>query len=143
MFRNSPRISRRDVSSPPNRRSKLSLEALERRDVLTPTSALVANLIVNSLEDQVNLISSFYERFLQRPPDATGIDAWVRQLQAGVSPEAIEASFAGSSEYVLNHGNTAGGFLLGLYADVLGRLRIMAVSVPGYPHFNMVWRQCK
>jgi hypothetical protein len=39
----------------------------------------------------------------------------------GMTPEAVEAAFVASPEYILDHGNTSAGFLTGLYRDLLGR----------------------
>jgi hypothetical protein len=49
------------------------------------------------------------------------LNGWVGQLEAGMSPEAVEASLVASPEYFQAHGNTLTTWLGGLYQDLLGR----------------------
>jgi len=67
------------------------------------------------------LVESWYHRYLHRPPDACGLENWVRHLRCGASPEFVQAAILGSDEYYCAHGRSAEGYVAGLYADVLGR----------------------
>lgn len=70
---------------------------------------------------EARLIQNWYFRYLQRPADPVGMDGWGRQLRCGVPAECVEAQILASDEYYCLHGRTAEGFIVGLYADVLGR----------------------
>jgi hypothetical protein len=69
----------------------------------------------------VDLLVSDYAQFLRRAPDPVGLNNLLSQLQQGQGPGVVEAEFVASTEYILDHGNTAVGFVLGLYQDLLGR----------------------
>jgi hypothetical protein len=69
----------------------------------------------------VQLVQSWYARYLHREPDRCGLESWVLQLRTGSSPGRIEAAFLGSDEYYDIHDRCPRGFVLGMYADVLGR----------------------
>src|SRR5262249_13367175 len=107
------------VSNSPRRR--LALEPLETREVLSTGSAFAASLIVHSTENLVDFVTNEFANLLGRAPDAPGVNAFVQALANGMSPEAVESAFVSSPEYVADHGNTAAGFLIGLYRDLLGR----------------------
>jgi len=102
--------------------ARLSLEQLERRDVPSAATFTVASAIVHSNESFGDIITLDFARFLNRAPDAAGFSFFVRQLQNGTAPEVIEAEFVSSPEYVSNHGGITGGWIFGLYHDLLGRL---------------------
>jgi hypothetical protein len=70
---------------------------------------------------EARLVQNWYLQYLQRPADECGLNNWVRQLRCGKPPECVEAAILGSEEYHRLHGCTPEGFVLGLYADVLGR----------------------
>src|ERR1700682_1927196 len=101
---------------------RLSLEQLERRDVPSTATFVVASAIVHSNESYADFITLDYSRFLNRAPDAAGFSFLLTQMQNGVAPEVIEAEFVSSPEYIRNHGGTTGGWVFGLYHDLLGRL---------------------
>jgi hypothetical protein len=69
----------------------------------------------------VQLVQSWYARYLHREPDRCGLESWVRQLRTGSPPECIEAAFLSSDEYYDIHERCPRGFVRGMYADVLGR----------------------
>jgi hypothetical protein len=102
------------------------IEALEARRVPTNGSAFAANLIVHSTENFADFVTNEYIILLRRLPDIQGLNSWVQALTNGMRPEAVEAAFVASPEYILDHGNTSSGFLVGLYNDLLGRAPDMA-----------------
>jgi hypothetical protein len=104
-----------------DRSTRLSLEQLEARDVPAVGATVAASAIVHSTESYVNMVTADYRQFLGRAPDAGGLNLFVAQLQNGVSQAVIDAEFVSSNEYIANHGNTANGFVQGLYDDLLGR----------------------
>jgi uncharacterized repeat protein (TIGR01451 family) len=65
-------------------------------------------------------VDQFYQAFLHRAADPAGRAFWVGALLAGFSEEQIEAAILGSLEYSAEHPSAA-LFVMGLYADVLGR----------------------
>jgi hypothetical protein len=102
-------------------RYRPALEPLETREVPTSGSAFAATLIVHSTENLVDFVTNEYATLLGRRPDAQGLNGFVQALANGMSPEAVEAAFVSSPEYIFDQGNTASGFLTGLYRDLLGR----------------------
>jgi len=102
--------------------TRLSLEQLESRDVPSPITFAVASAIVHSQESISDVVTADFARFLGRNPDTAGFNSFVSQLQGGVAPEFVEAEFVSSTEYVTNHGGVGGGWIPGLYSDLLGRL---------------------
>jgi Domain of unknown function (DUF4214) len=115
------RLFARGSQSTPGPRARPALEALETREVLSTATLNVALAIVNSPEHFADFVSNEFVQFLRRPADPVGLSFFVNQLERGLSPETVEAAFVSSPEYILDHGNTVGGFLTGLYNDLLGR----------------------
>jgi hypothetical protein len=107
-----PRVTRPRSASP-------ALEELESRHVLSRLG--VANGILLSTENLNNFVTGEYLRFLRRGPDPVGLSSFVAQLQSGLAPEAVEAAFVSSSEYIVKHGNDVSLWVRGLYQDLLGR----------------------
>jgi hypothetical protein len=107
------------------------LEALETRQVLSSATLNVASAIVNSPEHFADFVAGEFVRFLRRPPDAAGLNSFVASMEQGLSPEAVEAAFVSSPEYILDHGNDVGAWLTGLYNDLLGRTPDLA----GFNHW--------
>jgi hypothetical protein len=105
-----------------DRFTRLSLEQLESRDVPSPITFAVATTIVHSQEAIGDVVTADYARFLGRSPDTAGFNFLTNQLQNGTAPEFVEAEFVSSSEYIRNHGGVFGGWIPGLYNDLLGRL---------------------
>jgi len=105
-----------------NRFCRLSLEQLERRDVPSAATFVVASAIVHSTESNADVITLDYARFLNRAPDTAGFNFLFTQMRNGVAPEVIEAEFVSSPEYIRNHGGVGGGWIFGVYHDLLGRL---------------------
>jgi len=101
--------------------NKPCFEELESRNLLSNATFAVASGILNSPENFTNFVTSEYKHLLGRNPDASGLNHFLGLLENGINPETIEAQLASSTEYVLDHGNTATGFITGLYQDLLGR----------------------
>jgi hypothetical protein len=89
----------------------------------TPGNTLtsVAALLTHSAEHYSQFVSAAYQRYLGRSPGSSELNGWVSQMQQGLSDEALEASFIGSAEYIINHGGQAGPWVTGMYKDLLGR----------------------
>lgn len=94
----------------------------------------VARAFLTSQESRTNLVNDLYAGLLQRPGETGGVNFWSNQLGNGTSYADVIAGFVASPEYVAAHGNTAAGFLTGVYGDVLGRL-------PDQPGFTGWGRQ--
>lgn len=85
----------------------------------TPPPPLPPPVLV---DPYIELVTSWYMRFLNRQPDPAGLQNWVTLLRQGVSPEKLEWSILGSQEYFERKGGRPADFIRGLYIDVLGRL---------------------
>ncbi len=119
MFGLTRRAEKRSWSPPERLRARPCLEELERRQV--PSVVSVATQIVNSQEHFTNFVTSEYLTLLHRAPDPAGLSSLVGAMDNGLSPEAVEAVFTSSPEYIFDHGNTVSGWLTGIYNDILGR----------------------
>jgi subtilisin family serine protease len=85
----------------------------------------VALALVSSPEADTFVINGIYERMLNRPADIGGLFFWQSEMLAGVTPEQITAAIASSAEYAALNGGTDEGYVIGLYADVLGRSALL------------------
>jgi hypothetical protein len=65
-------------------------------------------------------VNQFYATYLHWAADAAGRAAWVDRLRAGTREAEVTNGFLTSQEYHLSYPSTS-DYLLGLYADVLGR----------------------
>jgi hypothetical protein len=115
------RIFTRPQKSHVSNSAPLAVESLESREVLSAATFNVASAIVNSPENFNDFVTNEFTTLLRRAPDIQGLDFFVNRLEQGMSPEAVEAAFVSSSEYIFNHGNTPVGWLTGVYNDLLGR----------------------
>lgn len=88
-----------------------------------PILSTIATGYVTSVENRTKLVRSYYVSFLGRQGGDTEVNGWVSGLQNGLTPEQVEASFLGSSEYFLRVGNDNTRWLDQVYLDVLGRTR--------------------
>lgn len=104
-----------------SRSSRLGVEQLESRTLLTAGSLKVAYGITNSVENYSNEVATLYQQMLHRTPDQGGLNTWVNSMQFGQPLEAVEAAITSSDEYFAGHGSTNSGYLQGLYTDILGR----------------------
>jgi hypothetical protein len=74
----------------------------------------LARFHFNSLEylnmgkNDTEFLTDIYETFLQRPPDQTGLDSWLNQLNAGLTRNMVITQFANSPEFVLYMQNLFG-----------------------------------
>jgi len=67
------------------------------------------------------LVESWYQLYLNRAPDPTGVRDFVNRMARGATPEDIQASIIGSDEYYRLHGSRPASWIAGMYADVLNR----------------------
>jgi hypothetical protein len=81
----------------------------------------VVDHILNTDEGLRNQVNDLYVRFLGRPADTGGLNAWVNYLRDGNSNLELAAQLIASQEYYQNAGGTDAGFLNAVYRDVLGR----------------------
>jgi hypothetical protein len=85
----------------------------------------IARAFVTSDEFRTTLLDGFYQRYLGRHIDGSGLSTWLRQLQGGATQEQIEAALLTSGEYqqrvARQYGDPNQGFILGLYRHVLNR----------------------
>jgi hypothetical protein len=65
----------------------------------TVTHEEVIHNFLYSKESLSRLVEGYYEVFLQRPADTTGLDGWVAQLQQGLSFLSIGEQFLSSQEF--------------------------------------------
>jgi hypothetical protein len=84
--------------------------------------AQVAQAFVNSVEYHIDVVQDFYNTFLHRAADPSGLNAWTNFLAQGGTQLQLEAKLLGSDEYFITRGGgTVNGFLQALYQDVLNR----------------------
>lgn len=121
MLKTLKRILARRQKSQFSKPAQLAVERLESREVLSVATFNVASAIVNSPENFADFVTNEFNSLLRRAPDIQGLDFFVARMEQGMSPEAVEAAFASSSEFIFDHGNTAVGWLNGVYNDLLGR----------------------
>jgi uncharacterized delta-60 repeat protein len=62
----------------------------------------VAAGILGSLEYEQDLVTNYYNTFLHRNPDPSGLAAWSNALAHGITDETVIASLIGSDEYFNN-----------------------------------------
>jgi hypothetical protein len=98
--------------------------------VPVPLLEQVAGALTHSTEYYHGLITRYYERYLGRGPDQTGLAYWTNALQSGLTDENLEAGFFWSKEYIDSHGGIGTAlptvaartsWLTGLYVDLIGR----------------------
>jgi len=83
--------------------------------------AQAVSAIENSVEAHTLLVQHYYQAYLGRPADPSGLATFVNALGAGTTDEQVLALLLGSPEYLQRNGNTTSGFLDALYLNVLGR----------------------
>jgi len=69
----------------------------------------------------VELVASWYHRFLRRAPDEDGMNFWVNKLRNGESESEALAGMLASPEYWSLKGGNRRGFIKGMYTDLLNR----------------------
>jgi hypothetical protein len=86
---------------------------------LAPSSAVLD--IERSAESDTYQVTQLYERYLDRAPDAGGLQGFVRYMQSGASSNDVAAAILGSDEFNARAGGSAFAFVNSLYQNVLGR----------------------
>jgi uncharacterized repeat protein (TIGR01451 family) len=87
-------------------------------------AAVRANVIrgfLYSAEFETHFVTSLYQDFLGRAPDAAGLHFYVGILSQKHDLVEVIKFIAGSQEYFTHAGGTASGFMTALYRDLLGR----------------------
>jgi hypothetical protein len=69
---------------------------------------------------QMQIVASFYPKYLHRKPDDSGMNYWRKEILKGVPVQEIEARLIASPEYYKVHGNCNAGFVHGLVEDLFG-----------------------
>jgi hypothetical protein len=90
-------------------------------DMNLSTRTQVAEVIETSPEGRMHAVNNLFQTLLGRPADPTGLDLSVRFLNSGGSLFQLEATIAGSPEYLQRAGGTNDTFLTAVYQDALGR----------------------
>ena len=97
---------------------------------LASTAALQVNLVKVGANvppsntyavGQLDQINQWYKQYLRRDASPQELNAWQSYLQAGKSPQDIQAYILGSSEYFDRMGNQRDPYLAALYQTLLGR----------------------
>jgi hypothetical protein len=94
----------------------------------TSTTQIAADLF-NSVEYEINTVSSYYKNYLDRVGSPAEVNAWVAVMQQGATEEQVAAAFLGSDEYTAIHSDSSDPsnpsdspeFVLSLYNNILGR----------------------
>lgn len=74
----------------------------------------------------VELVDSWYHRYLGRHVDPAGRHDHVQALRHGTPVDVVEAAILSSHEYYHRNGCTPEGYVAALYRDVLGRRASLA-----------------
>ncbi|HJT30731.1 MAG TPA: DUF4214 domain-containing protein, partial [Pirellulales bacterium] len=83
--------------------------------------ARVVRGFLYSAEFETHFVTSLYQDFLGRAPDAAGLQFYVGILSKTHDLAEIIKFIAGAQEYFTRAGGTASGFVTALYRDLLGR----------------------
>lgn len=70
---------------------------------------------------QLDQISQWYRQYLRREATSQELSVWQSHLQAGRSPQDIQAYILGSAEYFDRMGNQRDPFLIEVYRNLMGR----------------------
>jgi hypothetical protein len=74
-----------------------------------------------SVERDADVVTTFYHNLLGRAPDAIGLTDFVTLMRSGANRLEVESVIVGSTEYIVDHGNSSAGFINGAYHDLLQR----------------------
>jgi hypothetical protein len=81
-----------------------------------------AKAILGSDEYRTKLIGDLYQKYLHRPADQPGINAFIGLLKSGGTTEKVVINIISSPEYfTAQAGGTNSGFVGKIYQDLLGR----------------------
>jgi hypothetical protein len=89
--------------------------------VQPPVVIQAAPVVQPPVDPQVELVQAWYQRYLRRSIDITGLQSWVSLLRQGASHDDVKAALLGSPEYYQLYGNRPVAFVTGLYTDILRR----------------------
>jgi hypothetical protein len=86
-------------------------------------ASTVAYELDTSVEYRLDLVQSYYNKFLHRQAGTAELQGWVNQLAGGATDEYLEAEFVASAEYAQLHSATSNNltWLNAVYQDLLGR----------------------
>lgn len=102
---------------------------LEAHDNILGRATLIQSFM-NSAEYKAHYITTVYQLFLERAPDASGLAYWTNKMGDPGTPSLsrgsgdelyIVAAILGSDEFYFKAGNTPQGWINALYHDLLGR----------------------
>ena len=77
---------------------------------------------MSSSEYRGDLVNAFFEHFLDRPADHSGLATFVGLLNAGATDQQVISYLVGSSEFFNQSGGTNAGFVNLAYQRILGRV---------------------
>jgi hypothetical protein len=83
--------------------------------------ANVVRGFLDSPEYRSHFVTTLYQEFLGRAPDAGGLQYFMGLLASNRNEVQILAAIVGSDEYYLRAGGTSDGFVNAIYRDLLGR----------------------
>jgi hypothetical protein len=106
-----------DTTGSPPRRLSWALPSTRM-----PLAPFIISSFEGSTEYLTDQVDAMYLHYLNRPADAGGQKYWVGTLLAGGTLEQVAAGLASSDEFFVDQGSTNRGYVIGLYADVLGRV---------------------
>jgi Subtilase family/Domain of unknown function (DUF4214) len=81
-------------------------------------------------------LQGFYEEYLGRPSDPSGVNYWIGRMAQGTTFEQVRLAFIGSPEYFALHNDDPGQTIDALYHDVLGRVPDPGGRTYWIAHFN-------
>jgi hypothetical protein len=87
--------------------------------------------------DRRALVENWYQLYLRRPADPTGLADCLTRLRGGSGVLEVQAFILASEEYFRLHGSRQGSWVAGLYADVLDR----SPSPREIQHWNQLLNQ--
>jgi Ca2+-binding RTX toxin-like protein len=76
---------------------------------------------LNSGENRSSEIAGYYQKYLGRTADQSGLSYWLSQFRSGATSDSVLANILASGEYYAKSGNTNASFIEALYHDLLGR----------------------
>ena len=81
----------------------------------------VALTVLGSTEYRDDLTDSYYETYVDRLPDALGLQNSLNFLQGGGTDQGLQDQLLASPEFFNDQGGTNSAFVAGLYTDLLQR----------------------
>ncbi len=90
--------------------------------ILSGTSRnTVAMCVLNSEERRRRIVRQYYQRFLEREPNAEGLAFWTEFLAAGKTHEELIGAMLSSDEHLSNHKHSNESFLRSLFTQLYNR----------------------